>query len=296
MPFVTRFAPSPTGPLHLGHAYSALLAHDMARHYGGTFLLRIEDIDASRSREPFITAILRTLDWLKITWDGPVRRQSEHMDSYRNAVERLQAMGLLYPCICTRKEIAQEIASASSAPHGPEGALYPGLCKRRSRHRLDAMINQGHPYALRLDMARALQQLCGQNLTFQDMTGTTYQARPQDLGDVVLARKDTPTSYHLSVTLDDAKQGITHVIRGEDLLQATHIHRLLQALLNLPTPIYCHHPLLTDSKGERLAKRHNAPDLESLRRQGWTADDVRREITRLLGKTAKMPLEPLPLP
>lgn len=282
MPFITRFAPSPTGLLHLGHAYSAMLAHDTARDCGGTFLLRIEDIDQSRSREIFVAAILRDLDWLGITWDGPVRQQSQHMDDYKSALDRLQGMGLLYPCICTRKEIEKEVAASSFAPHGPEGALYPGLCKRRSRKELDAKILKGHPYALRLDMERALERLSNKPLSFRDIMGHVHEARPQDLGDVVLARKDTPTSYHLSVTLDDAIQGVTHVIRGQDLFHATHIHRLLQALLHLPTPIYHHHPLLRNSEGQRLAKRDNAPSLESLREEGWTPGDVRNEIARLL--------------
>lgn len=287
MPVISRFAPSPTGRLHLGHAYSAILAHDLTRRHGGQFLLRIEDIDTTRCREHFIKGIMDDLSWLGLSWDGAVRRQSEHFPDYKAAIKRLQDMGLLYPCICTRKDIASEIAQAASAPHGPFGALYPGTCKRRSHKAVTAAIAQHRPHALRLDVTKAMDMVSGQPLLFYDTKGKAHQARPQELGDVVLARKDSPTSYHLSVTLDDALQGVTHIVRGDDLYHATHIHRLLQALLGLPTPVYQHHPLLTDEKGRRLAKRDGAPDLKSLRENGASPDDIRAEIARLTDCTNK---------
>lgn len=286
MSIISRFAPSPTGRLHLGHALSAILAHDLARDHGGRFLLRIEDIDLTRCRESYIKGIMDDLSWLGLSWDGPVRRQSEHFADYEAAINRLRDMGVLYPCICTRKDIAAEIATSSSAPHGPFGALYPGTCRKRNPKAVRAAIADGRPYALRLDVTKAMDRLAGRSLVFCDMNGKTHQARPQDLGDVVLARKDIPTSYHLSVTLDDALQGVTHIVRGDDLYHATHIHRLLQALLDLPTPIYRHHLLLTDEKGRRLAKRDGAPDLMSLRESGRSPDDVRAAIAHLSDASA----------
>ncbi|GAB4128073.1 MAG: tRNA glutamyl-Q(34) synthetase GluQRS [Rhodothalassiaceae bacterium] len=278
MPFVTRFAPSPTGRLHLGHAFSALLAHDAARAAGGRFLLRIEDIDRIRCREEHVAALLEDLDWLGIAYERPVRRQSEHMADYAAALDRLGRMGVLYPCICTRREIALEVARAPSAPHGPEGALYPGTCRRRSRKAIEAAINAGRPYALRLDVARANEVLDGAPLRFEDDEHGSVIARPEDLGDVVLGRKDFPASYHLAVVHDDALQGITHVIRGEDLFHATHVHRLLQALLGLPVPHYRHHRLLADASGRRLAKRDGAETLAVLRARGMTSADIRRQL------------------
>lgn len=267
----TRFAPSPTGHLHLGHAYSAIAAHDRARADGGCFLLRIEDIDPSRCREGHVAGILADLAWLGLRWDSPVIRQSARLPLYRSALDRLEAMGLLYPCYCTRADIAREIAAAGAAPHGPDGALYPGTCRDRPRAHTDA------PHALRLDMAAAV-QIAGP-LDWIDECAGRRRADPAAFGDVVLARKETPTSYHLAVTVDDADQGITHVVRGADLFAATDVHRLLQALLGLPTPTYHHHRLITDASGQRLAKRHDAPTLEALRDAGIDglalADDLR---------------------
>jgi glutamyl-Q tRNA(Asp) synthetase len=252
---VTRFAPSPTGRLHRGHALSAILAHDFARTRGGKFLLRIEDIDGTRSRPEHVATIVADLTWLGLTWDGPVVFQSERLDRYAAALDALRARGLLYPCFCTRAEIAASL----SAPHGPE-AIYPGTCRNiDARHRMD------EPHCWRIDMAKAV-ALAGP-LTWTDH-GATIIADPAVQGDIVLARKDAPASYHLAVTVDDAAQGVTDVVRGRDLFDATHIHRLLQALLGLPTPAWHHHDLLTGADGERLAKRHNAATLVALREAG----------------------------
>lgn len=274
---VTRFAPSPTGLLHLGHAYAALFAHDAAKRAGGRFLLRIEDIDASRCRPAFVAGIIEDLAWLGLTWAAPVRRQSAHLADYATALRRLQDRGVIYPCFCTRKDIAEEIERAGAAPHGPEGALYPGTCRYLGDGERQARLDSGAPYALRLDVARA-RRLVASPLFFEDAEAGRIEAEPELLGDVVLARKDAPTSYHLAVTVDDAIQGVTLVTRGLDLFHATHIQRLLQALLGLPTPSYQHHPLLLDESGRRFAKRNRAATLEALRRSGTTPDDVRRLI------------------
>lgn len=273
---VTRFAPSPTGYLHLGHAFSALYAREAAGP-SGTMLLRIEDIDLSRCRPEFEVAIYEDLAWLGLTWPEPVRRQSEHMADYRAALERLEAMELLYPCFCTRKDIAAEIARAGAAPQGPEGPVYPGTCRRLSHGERDARRQAGEPFALRLDMTRAL-ALVSHPLTFWEGSQGVIEAIPASLGDVVLARKETPASYHLAVVVDDALQGVTLVTRGVDLLFATHLHRLLQALLDLPTPRYHHHPLLLDDAGQRLAKRRQSPALRDLRAAGLTPADIRHRI------------------
>jgi glutamyl-Q tRNA(Asp) synthetase len=262
----TRFAPSPTGRLHLGHAYSALLAHDFARERGGTFLLRIEDIDGTRSRAEFVTGIMEDLSWLGLSWDGEVALQSARLPLYREALERLVHHGLLYPCFCTRREIEAEIAASASAPHGPDGPVYPGTCRLLPQWRREELVRE-RPHAWRLDMTAALASLPGGGLLWSDR-GTGIEADPAQFGDVVLARKDAPVSYHLAVTVDDAAQGITDVVRGEDLFAATHVHRLLQALLDLPTPRYHHHALITDPDGRRLAKRHGAPTLAELRAGG----------------------------
>jgi glutamyl-Q tRNA(Asp) synthetase len=265
----TRFAPSPTGRLHLGHAFAALYAWRRAREAGGRFLLRIEDIDEGRCREEFVAAILEDLAWLGLDWDGEVRRQSRHLADYRAAVGRLEAAGLLYPCFCTRADIAR----ALDAPQGPEGPVYPGTCRALSAAERAARIAAGSAYALRLDVAKALAQTGP--LAWTDEAAGTIAADPTAQGDVVLARKDAPTSYHLAVTADDAAQGVSLVTRGADLFAATHIHRLLQALLGLPTPLYRHHPLVTDAGGRRLAKRDRALTLAALRQSGRTAADVR---------------------
>lgn len=275
--FVTRFAPSPTGRLHLGHAYSALLAADAARQVGGRFLLRIEDIDRGRSRPEYEAAILDDLAWLGLQWEQPVRRQSEHFDDYRAALDRLRARDLVYPCFCSRKEIRAEIAQSPSAPHGALGPIYPGTCRGLSPPEAGTRIAAGRPYALRLDVARA-HEATGEGLFWTDQEAGRQACRAAELGDVVLARKDIPVSYHLAVTVDDALQRISHVIRGMDLFHATHVHRLLQALLDLPTPIYRHHRLLTDAAGDRLAKRHGAVTIAALRAAGHTPDDLRRIV------------------
>ena len=270
---VTRFAPSPTGFLHLGHAYAALCAWRRARAAGGHFLLRIEDIDATRCRPEFVTAIVEDLTWLGLDWDGPVRRQSAHFAHYRAALETIDSQGLIYPCFCTRAEIEAEIARAATAPHGSEGPVYPGTCRALSIEQRRRHIDRGSSYALRLDVARALARTGP--LTWIDEEAGMVVADPLALGDVVLARKETPTSYHLAVTVDDAIQGVTLVTRAADLFAATHIHRLLQALLQLPVPRWHHHALLTDATGKRFAKRDRAPTLRALREAGRSPGDVR---------------------
>jgi len=270
---VTRFAPSPTGYLHLGHALSALTGWRAARAAGGRFLLRIEDIDAGRCRPDYEAAIFEDLAWLGLDWERPVRRQSEHLADYAAALERLRDLGVLYPCFCTRREIAAEIAAAGRAPHGPDGPVYPGTCRSLSPAERRARIAAGDGYALRLDAGRA-QGLVGK-LIWQEQAQGAVAVEPQRLGDVVLARKDAPASYHLAVTLDDHVQGVTLVPRGRDLFSATHVHRLLQALLGLAAPAYHHHVLLTNEAGERLAKRDAAASLRSLRVAGTTPAAVR---------------------
>ena len=273
VPPTTRFAPSPTGLLHLGHAFSALFAQRRARAAGGRFLVRMEDIDAGRCRPDFERAILDDLKWLGVDWDGPVRRQSEHLEEYRAALARLDAQGLLYPCFCTRKEIEAEIARSGHAPHGPDGVLYPGSCRALDPAERAGRIAAGAPYALRLDMAAAC-ALAGP-LGWRDLAAGTISAQPHLFGDVVLARKDTPASYHLAVTWDDAAQGVSLVTRGADLFAATHVHRLLQALLGLPVPDYRHHRLLADAQGRRYAKRDRALTLRALREAGHDPAEVR---------------------
>jgi glutamyl-Q tRNA(Asp) synthetase len=272
---VTRFAPSPTGLLHLGHAYSALQGWRAARGCGGRFLLRLEDIDRTRCRDEFAAAILDDLAWLGLDWDGPVRRQSEHFDDYRAALDRLDAIGVIYPCFCTRREIALEIARAGAAPQGAFGSAYPGTCRGLDQAERAALVRAGRDYALRLDLARAL-ALTGPLDWIEEGGGEPRQVRAEPLpqGDVVLARKDTPASYHLAATLDDAIQGVTLVTRGADLVPATHLHRVLQALLGLPTPRYRHHPILTDGAGRRLAKRDGAPTIRALRDAGSSPEEI----------------------
>ncbi|RME68011.1 MAG: tRNA glutamyl-Q(34) synthetase GluQRS [Alphaproteobacteria bacterium] len=280
-PFVTRFAPSPTGRLHLGHAYSALLAHDAARAAGGRFILRIEDIDQARCRDAFVDGIYEDLAWLELRWEEPVRRQSRHMDDYKAALATLDALGLLYPCFCTRKDIQAEIAHSPTAPHGPAGALYPGLCRALAPEIRATRIAEGAPHALRLDVGKAIAHLQARARWprhWQDSRGQAIMAMPESLGDVVLARKDMPTSYHLAVTVDDAAQGITDIVRGADLFHATHVHVLLQALLGLPTPRYRHHRLLVDAQGQRLAKRRGGISLHALRADGMTPAQIRARL------------------
>jgi glutamyl-Q tRNA(Asp) synthetase len=341
---VSRFAPSPTGRLHLGHAYSALQAHDFARKRGGRFLLRIEDIDPGRCREEFVEGICEDLAWLGLAWDGEVLRQSQRLPRYAEALDRLKALGLVYPCFCTRTDIAREIAASASAPHGPDGPHYPGTCRSLSEQEREQRMPT-EPHAWRLDMGKAIAQTTfpphgfvgrgtaeggggdssappidpssdsftrrredakeldydGKEPVFASSRlrvnhsspergggprsggggpsrgtapltwtndGEEILAAPEVFGDVVLARKDAPTSYHLAVVVDDDAQRITDIVRGADLYASTHIHRLLQALLDLPTPAYHHHPLLADAAGKRLAKRTHAPTLADLRAAG----------------------------
>jgi len=270
LPLVTRFAPSPTGYLHIGHAFSALDGWTRARAAGGRFLLRIEDIDQTRCRPEFEAALLEDLSWLGLDWDGAVRRQSDHFADYRAALDKLQALGVIYPCFCSRKDIA----AATSAPHGPDGPLYPGTCRGLAPALAAEKQASGQPFVLRLDITKA-RELAGNDLTFTDAHAGRVIAHPELLGDVVLARRDTPCSYHLCVTVDDALQGVTLVTRAEDLLPSTHIHRLLQALLALPVPSYAHHRLLTDDDGQRFAKRAGTPGLRVLRESGRTPAEVR---------------------
>jgi glutamyl-Q tRNA(Asp) synthetase len=283
-PPVFRFAPSPNGHLHLGHALSALSNFDLARAAGGRFLLRIEDIDAARCRPDYEQAIYDDLAWLGITWEEPVRRQSAHFDDYRAALARLDALGLVYPSFESRGEIARLVAERETHapwPRDPDGApLYPGdalsLAPAERRRRMET----GVPYALRLDMAAAIARTGA--LTWSE-TGTdsrpgSVTAAPQMWGDVVLARKDMPTSYHLAVVVDDARQGVTHVVRGRDLFWSTSVHRVLQALLGLPAPNYHHHRLILDAEGKKLSKSTRATALRALRESGATAADIRRMV------------------
>src|SRR5882757_1933607 len=293
-PPVFRFAPSPNGYLHLGHAHSALLNFDLARQAGGRFLLRIEDIDATRCRPEFEAAIYEDLGWLGISWETPVWRQSEHFAAYREAVEKLSDRGLIYPAFEGRAEIARLIAERESDadaddswPRDPDGApLYPGVAKSLSAEARRQLIAQGLPYALRLDLTAASAQAASltSNLTWTEHgagpggeTGIVT-ARPEAWGDVILARKETPTSYHLSVVIDDALQGITDVVRGQDLFRSTSVHRLLQSLLGLPQPVYRHHPLMTDASGQKLSKSTGAMALRELRAAGATPADIRRLV------------------
>jgi glutamyl-Q tRNA(Asp) synthetase len=267
----TRFAPSPTGYLHLGHAASAIAAYDFARANGGRFILRVEDIDLGRCRSEYVDALYEDLAWLGLRWETPVRRQSQHFLTYQNALQKLQAQNLIYPCFCSRADIA----AAITAPHGPDAMHYPGTCKHLEN--ATARIAAGDPHAWRLHVDRAVAR--AGTLTWQDTLAGTIIADGASLGDVVLARKETPTSYHLAVVVDDALQAITNVVRGQDLFHATHMHRLLQALLDLPTPQYYHHPLLLGPDGKRLAKRDASLSLRALRQTGATPQDIRAMIS-----------------
>jgi glutamyl-Q tRNA(Asp) synthetase len=265
---VTRFAPSPTGRLHLGHAWSAVQAYDLARGANGRFLLRIEDIDQTRCRPEFVTGIYDDLRWLGLDWDGDVWVQSQRTTHYDAALASLITRGLAYRCWCTRAEIA----ASAGAPQGDEGPVYPGTCKGR------ADPDDDRPHCWRLDMTKAM-TLTGP-LHWHDAMAGTVEARPDKQGDVVIARKDAATSYHLAVTVDDAAQGVTDVVRGRDLFAATHIHRLLQALLGLSMPRYHHHALIIGQDGERLAKRRQSPTLQSLRDAGVDPVTLVRDMRR----------------
>jgi glutamyl-Q tRNA(Asp) synthetase len=291
---VTRFAPSPTGLLHLGHAFAAITAHDAAfsdATVPGQFLLRIEDIDVSRSREEFVDAIVEDLHWLGLNWEEPVLRQSSRAEAYRRALGALEANGLLYPCFCTRKEIAEEVARAAEAPHyefgrsaagGPDGPIYPGTCRGLTKAQCAARSDRRDPFVLRLDAAKAA-ALVGP-LTFTERGAGpsgehgTIAVQPALFGDVVLARKDIPAAYHLAVVVDDGFQGVTQVTRGNDLFAATHVQRLLQALLDQPEPQYAHHRLILDTQGRKFSKRDHAVTLKSLRESGVTPAQIRARL------------------
>jgi len=271
----TRFAPSPSGRLHLGHAMSAISAFDFARARGGEFVLRIDDIDLGRSRAEHIETILDDLAWLGLDWDGEPVFQSQRLDRYQAALDRLDGDGLIYPCFCTRAEIVAEIAASASAPHGSQPAQYPGTC--RTLNQADLAERVSAPRCWRLDMEQAITR--AGPLRWLDAVVGEIDADPAPAGDIVLARKDAPASYHLASTVDDAELGITDVVRGRDLFDATHVQRLLQALLDLPTPRYLHHALVVGANGKRLAKRDASADLGTLRAQGVDgralADDIR---------------------
>jgi glutamyl-Q tRNA(Asp) synthetase len=284
MNFITRFAPSPTGLLHLGHAYSALTAARAAGEAGGSFLLRIEDIDQTRCRPAYETAILDDLAWLGLVWETPVRRQSDHFPDFARALDALYDKGVVYRCFLTRREIAE---AAMSAPHSDDSkVIYPGPAQRVSRDEEEARIARGDSFAWRLSMSCS-QDLLGEEfarLVFEEQNigpngeHGVIRARPESLGDVIIARKDTPTSYHLSVTHDDALQNVSHVIRGHDLFESTHVHVLLQRLLGWPTPVYRHHALLTGPDGKRYAKRDQSLTLAALRADGVTPAEIRTRI------------------
>ncbi len=284
MPPVFRFAPSPNGHLHLGHAYSALLNFDRAREAGGRLLLRIEDIDATRCRPEFEAAIFQDLAWLGIAWETPVRRQSEHLADYRAALDRLSALGLVYPAFESRAEIASLVAAREADgawPRDPDGApLYPGDARSMTADERARLMDSGVPYALRLDMAAACRRVAG--LSWSELgekpDGERIPARPEAWGDVILARKETPTSYHLSVVVDDALQGVSEIVRGQDLFHATSVHRLLQVLLGLLEPAYRHHRLICDDEGRKLSKSSQSTGLRALRAAGITPAGVRQLV------------------
>lgn len=287
-PEVTRFAPSPTGDLHLGHAYAACFAWHAARSTGGRFLVRIEDIDGGRCRERFVERNLADLRWLGLDWDEPVVRQSRRMPLYAAALDQLRALGVVYPCFCTRSAIRAEIAAAGGAPHTDGGDVYPGTCRGLDPGRREALLGEGRSWALRLDAARAL-RLTGA-LDWFDRQRGRQEVTAALVGDVIIARKEMPASYHLCVVTDDAAQEISLVTRGEDLLASTPVHRTLQALLGLPVPAWWHHPLCHDASGRRLAKRDGDASLRTLRERGLSPADVLRMMPPLeeAGRPAAM--------
>jgi glutamyl-Q tRNA(Asp) synthetase len=268
----TRFAPSPTGRLHLGHVLAARVAFTLAKESNGIFLLRHEDIDGPRVREEFYQFIEEDLRWLGLTWDGEALRQTSRIPAYSTALESLRERGLVYPCFCTRREIQEEWARMGAAPQGPDAPIYPGSCRRLTQDESAVKITSGIPYAWRLHSSKAA-EIAGP-LTFRDLRFDEIAVNSNLLGDVVLARKDIGTAYHLAVVVDDAFQQITHVTRGDDLLASTHVHRLLQVLLKLPEPTYLHHPLMLDEHGNRLAKRHESLSIETLRKSCLSPDKV----------------------
>lgn len=284
---VFRFAPSPNGYLHLGHAFSALFTAAMAARFGGRFLLRIEDIDLTRSRPEFEAAIYEDLSWLGLEWERPVRRQSEHFDLYDAAIARLDGLGLIYPCFATRREIAEAVAARGKlAGYDPDGApLYPGLYRNSPRELSQERIAAGEPYALRLDMEMAAalgREMARGEIVIREFGAAgdirLREARPEQWGDIILARKDVPASYHVAVVTDDALQGVTHVTRGADLASATDIHRLLQILLHLPDPAYCHHRLILAGDGRKLSKSHQDKGVRAMREEGITVDEIKEMV------------------
>lgn len=281
---ITRFAPSPTGQLHLGHAYAALFAYELALDNGGRFLLRFEDIDSTRVRDRYYLAIEQDLAWLGIHWNGTPIRQTDRLPSYTESLNKLKSMGVAYPCFCTRREIQQELKTMIHAPHshneGEHDAVYPGTCRNLSPMERAERIEQEQAHCWRLNANRAA-DLTGP-LDFEDKIKGVINVEPFLLGDVVLARKDIATSYHLAVVTDDYFQEVTDVTRGEDLLSSTHVHRLLQSLLNLNVPVYYHHQLIKDDAGKRLAKRDEALSLAALRQQGTSSEEVLKMLSHSL--------------
>ncbi len=274
MPVVTRFAPSPTGDLHLGHALAAYVARTMADKYGGRCYLRMEDIDTTRCRPQYMDGIVEDLAWLGISFEQEIVIQSERFYKYAEALEKLRQLGVLYPCFCTRKEVAAEIAAMGGAPQGEQIDIYPGTCRKLTHEHRAELLQSGKPYCWRLD-CRAAAKLTGP-LEWIDLRFGKQLCRPELLGDVILARKDCPTSYHIAVVVDDAAQGVTHVTRGKDLFSVTGVHRTLQALLELPVPLWYHHELVCDEQGKRLAKRDKARSLREMREAGMSPTDVLR--------------------
>jgi len=268
----TRFAPSPTGHMHLGHVFSALFSYEAAKKLGGKFILRIEDIDSQRSSKVFEESIYEDLEWLQIKYSTDIRYQADHMDDYKGAIKELQKLDMVYPCFCSRSDIKAEIMRAGNAPHEEETSIYPGTCRRLSKEERIKKIAIGTSFAWRLNIRAAAKKLG--NLVWRDLRLGKHNVPVGTMGDVVLARKDVPTSYHLSATLDDHIQRIGLVTRGEDLVSATHVHKIIQSLLELKSPIYLHHPLILDSKGVRLSKRTRAQTVKALKTSGLKRNDV----------------------
>jgi len=269
---VTRFAPSPSGYLHLGHAYSAIFAYKIAKENNGKFILRMEDIDTTRCKRKYEEAILEDLEWLGLKWSNPVRRQSEHLAYYQEALQKLKCMGLLYPCFCTRSDILTEIMSATDAPHNRTSFIYPGTCRHLPFNIQKTKLCNNKNHSFRLDIQKAIKS--SKPLYWEEFSKKKIRVKADYFGDIVIARKDIPTSYHLAVTLDDHIQDISLVTRGADLFESTHIQRMIQSLLGLQVPIYRHHQLLKTSKGKRFAKRNRSLTLRNLRKSGYAPDSI----------------------